>query len=85
MTGDELLQVRNSRPFEPFRIGMSDGTGYDVTSPEFFVVGETASYLAIPSLSRPELAHHLIRLSNDHITQIWPLEGARERERQTQG
>ena len=79
MSADDLLKYRSERPFEAFRIVMSDGAAYDVISPEWFTVGLTSSYLAIPSLERPELAHYIIRLANDHITHTWPLVAARER------
>ncbi len=81
----ELFRMWKERPFQPFRLVMSDGSAYDVVSPEWFQVGTRSSYLSVPSIEQPELVDHLVRLDNAHITHAWPLEAVREHERRDQG
>ena len=76
-----LLTCRNEKPFEPFRLVMSDGAVYDVLSPEVFQVGKKQSYLSIPSTEQREFVDYVVRIANDHITHTWPLEAVRQRER----
>lgn len=75
----DLLRYRNEVPFEPFRLITSDGSAYDVVSPEWFQVGVHQSYLSIPSLEYPEAVDYIVRIANDQITHTWPLAAARER------
>lgn len=49
MTVQELLSVRNTVPFEPFRIIMTDGRAYEIRHPELLLIGTTASIIGIPA------------------------------------
>jgi hypothetical protein len=67
MDAKELQRLKTAKPFEPFRLVMSDGAVYDVVGPEWFDVGTKSSYLKIPSTDEPELLDYMLRLANDHI------------------
>ena len=49
MNPDQLERLRTQRPFEPFKIHLSDGVIYDVPSPEYLLrtrSGRSVSVLA---------------------------------------
>ena len=47
MTVQQLQQLRNAKPFEPFRILVGDGKHYDVRHPENFMTTGNGRILAI--------------------------------------
>lgn len=62
----ELFRKIAVRPFEPFRIVLSDGTRHDVTHPEQISVGTRTTTLG-------ELGEKDVRIDNLHVTQLLPL------------
>ncbi len=62
----ELFRQIMTRPFKPFRIVLSDGTGHDVTHPELLQVGTRTTTLTA-------LGVEDIKIDNLHITQLQPL------------
>ena len=62
----ELFRKISTRPFEPFRIVLSDGTGHDVAHPELISVGTRTTIVGT-------LGEKDLRLDNLHITQLQPL------------
>src|SRR5439155_1447261 len=68
---DDILRHTRKRPFEPFRIHLTDGTRYDVRHPvlvlvgeRFIVVGLPRSDASAPLIERYETAAlmHIVRL-----------------------
>ena len=55
-----------ARPFEPFRIVLSDGSGHDVIHPELITVGTRSTALA-------GIGEMDVRIDNLHVTQLQPL------------
>jgi hypothetical protein len=45
---DELLRLLRQRPFQPFRVSLSDGRVYDIRYPEINLVGKTFFGIGIP-------------------------------------
>ncbi len=68
----ELLRKLEVRPFQPFRIVMSDGTSHNVTHPEAISIGLRTTSLASWASETSET----ISLDNLHITQLQPLSAA---------
>jgi hypothetical protein len=54
MPPEDLLQALRKRPFEPFRIHVSDGTVYDVRHPELVMVGRRSAVIGWPDPSQAE-------------------------------
>lgn len=65
----ELFRRIAARPFRPFRVILSDGTGHDVRHPETISVGLRTTILST-------VGEDDIRLDNLHITQLQPLDPA---------
>lgn len=80
MSTKDMVWKWRQRPFMPFRLVTSDGSTYDVLSPEWMIVDRSCTHLAIPSLEDPDLPDHVITIATHHITHTWPLEAVRERE-----
>ena len=49
MSPGDFLQAIRRRPFQPFRIEVSDGTAYEVRHPELVMVGLGALLIGIPA------------------------------------
>ncbi len=73
MDADELYRKVRERPFEPFRIHVSDGNAYEVKHPEQIMIGRRSSYVALGDGEGP--FQKIAVVSNIHITRIEPLDG----------
>ena len=77
MSQQEVLEMLKQRPFQAFRIYVSDGTVYEIRHPEMMVVGRNRALvffppegMNLPALDRYEAVALL------HITRLEPLETA---------
>lgn len=73
MDAEELNHKVRERPFEPFRIHVSDGKAYDVKHPEQIMVGRRSSHVGLGDGEGP--FQKIAIVSNIHITRIEPLDG----------
>ena len=76
MSSDELLAVTRQRPFEPFRLVVSDGSAYDVPHPDLLWVGQKVAYVGLTGSASRTLFERSVRLDLGHITQIVPIDAA---------
>lgn len=54
MRADDILQLLRARPFQPFRISLSDGKQYEVRHPEAAIVSRSTVFLGIPGPQGPD-------------------------------
>ncbi len=54
MRPDDVLQLLRARPFEPFRISLSDGKQYEVRHPEMAIVSRSTVLVGIPGPRGPD-------------------------------
>jgi hypothetical protein len=47
MSPQELIDAKKRQPFEPFRIVMADGQGYDIRHPDLLMVGLRAAIVGL--------------------------------------
>jgi hypothetical protein len=77
MDPDDLQELRNARPFVPFRLYMADGRTFDVRHPEFVLVGRRGNAVIFESddatSRRFDRYAHIAVL---HATRAEPLETA---------
>jgi len=45
---DTIREMLNKEPFEPFRIVLTSGSGYDIRNPELVALGQTQLTLYYP-------------------------------------
>lgn len=74
MFPDDLLTALHRRPFEPFRIQVSDGTTYDVRHPELVMVGLGAVIVGVPpaGLNKP-VYERTETVALAHVVKLLPL------------
>jgi hypothetical protein len=77
MNQHDVLEMLQRRPFQPFRIHVSDGTVYEIRHPEMMAVSRSRALvffppkgLALPALERYEVVALL------HITRLEPVESS---------
>ena len=72
---EDLLEVLRQRPFQPFRIHVSDGIIYEVRHPELVLVGRSKAVVFFPDPRRPPPAFDKYEtVSLLHITRLEPIE-----------
>ena len=74
MSQHELVEILTHRPFEPFRIHVSDGTVHEIRDPKTMYVGQTTALVCFPPKGVPLPAidrYETVALF--HITQIEPV------------
>jgi hypothetical protein len=71
---DDLLTAVRKRPFEPFRIQVSDGTHYDVHYPEMVLVGLDSVTIGILATGERRLVYERVEtVALRHVVKLVPL------------
>ncbi len=74
MQDDDFLSALSKRPFEPFRIQVSDGTSYDVRHPELVMVGIGSVAIGVPPAGVAKPVYQRIEtVSLMHVVKLLPL------------
>jgi hypothetical protein len=75
MRPEDIREFLQHRPFQPFRLTLTDGRTYDVRHPELAMVGRSSVAIGVPSPDDPRPVYdRLVRVSHLHIMQIEPSE-----------
>jgi hypothetical protein len=71
MGANDLLQVLRKRPFEPFRLVLTNGQSYEVHHPDMALVTRGAVHVAVPSPASPnDPANEVVFLSLFHVMKV---------------
>ncbi|MGL4464630.1 MAG: hypothetical protein ACRC1K_20960 [Planctomycetia bacterium] len=75
MSQTDVLAFLQKRPFQPFRIHVSDGTEFEIRHPEMMMVGRTSAMVFYPpsGLNLPAYDRYE-SVALVHITRLEPLE-----------
>ena len=84
MRPQDVREHLDRRPFEPFRIFMSDGETFDVRHPDLCIVARSTIYVGVPDPKRHLVAVRVAHCALIHITRIEPLDGRPRRARRRQ-
>jgi hypothetical protein len=77
MRPEDILSFLRARPFEPFRIYMSDGSQYEIHHPELAIVERSKVIVGVPGPKGPEgPAERSVFCALDHITRAERVDGA---------
>jgi hypothetical protein len=79
MPPEELAAILDRRPFEPFRVFLSDGTVYEARHPELVLLGKRSAVIGITqgdNGTRP-LYERNTTFSLLHVVRLEPFEAAR--------
>lgn len=74
MAPEELRTSLRSQPFEPFRLMLTDGTGYDIRHPDLLWVGQRSAYVGLTGDPGQTLFERSVKVDLLHVTQLVPLE-----------
>lgn len=72
MSAAALKDRLSRRPFEPFRVVLSSGDGYEVRHPEMALLLRNGIYVAVPD-SPGELPERAVWCSLLHVAAVEPL------------
>lgn len=77
MRPEDIRQFLQRRPFQPFRLTLTDGRTYEVRHPELAMIGRSTVAVGLPTPGDPEPVYdRLVTVSRLHIMQLEPLESA---------
>jgi len=77
MGPDDVLHLLRARPFQPFRISLSDGQAYEVRHPEMAMVSRSTVLLGIPGPRGADgPVERFVTCALVHIARIELLDGA---------
>src|SRR5438309_488836 len=51
----DIAEFLQQKPFEPFRIHVTDGASYDILHPEFVLISPTRVWIMVPWKQKPTL------------------------------
>jgi len=80
---EDVRQRVDKRPFEPFRICLTDGRTYDIRHPELCLPGRTTVYVAIPDPKRKGAVMRVDQCALVHIVRIEETNDSSLRKRRT--
>jgi hypothetical protein len=81
ITAAQIRRRLFGRPFQPFRIFLSDGSHHDVPHPEFAWVIANRVFVGLPGKNGDLLSEEMKELSILHVTRIEDLRAAKRRKR----
>jgi hypothetical protein len=74
MPPEEIAQRLQTRPFQPFRIYVSDGRTYEIRHPEMVMVTTTTLIIGLPNPVHPSLVYQgSAPVSLLHVTGLEPI------------
>lgn len=80
MKPEDVLQLLRHRPFEPFRIHVSDGSTFEIRHPELAMVERSKVIIGVPGSEGLEgPVERSIFCALMHITRLEPVNGSVER------
>jgi hypothetical protein len=76
MSHDDLLSYIRQRPFIPFRLVTTDGTGYEIRHSEMLMPGRRTVIVGLPDNPQVAAFDRTVTVSMLHVQRLEPLEGA---------
>jgi len=76
MKPEDILGLLRARPFEPFRIHMSDGSAFVIRHPELAMVERSKVLVGVPGPKGPDSpVERTVFCALIHITRVEKLDG----------
>jgi len=76
---EDVRKHLDKRPFEPFRICLTDGEAHDIRHPELCLVDRSTVHVGVPDPCRRGIAMDTHYFSLVHIVRFEPVNGKRRR------
>jgi hypothetical protein len=74
MAPDELRDAIRRQPFQPFRLVMTDGEGYDIRHPDLLWVGLRTAYIGLTGQPGQTFFERSVYVDLSHVIRLEPLE-----------
>jgi hypothetical protein len=74
MTAEELRDTLRQQPFEPFRLVMTDGVGYEIRHPDLLWVGRWTAMVGLTGQSGQTFYERAVKVDLGHVIRLEPLE-----------
>jgi hypothetical protein len=74
MVPEELQELLRRKPFEPFRVVMTDGEGYEIPHPDLLWVGQWTAFVGLTGEPGKTFFERSVKVDLDHIIRVEPLE-----------
>jgi hypothetical protein len=76
MAPDELRDAIRRQPFQPFRLVMTDGVGYDIRHPDLLWVGQHSVYVGLTGQPGQTFFERSVYVDLSHVIRLEPLQAA---------
>jgi hypothetical protein len=73
MAPEELREVLRQQPFQPFRLVMTDGTGYEIRHPDLLWVGLRTAFVGLTSQPEQTFYERSVQVNLLHVWRVEPL------------
>lgn len=74
MAPEELRDTLKQKPFEPFRLVMTDGEGYEVRHPDLLMVGQRTVTVGLTGQPGQVFYERTVKVDLLHVIRSEPLE-----------
>lgn len=76
MAPEELRGIVRQQPFEPFRIVMVDGAGFDIRHPDLLWIGRQSAMIGLTGDAGQTFYERAVRVDLWHVIRVEPLNAA---------
>jgi len=76
MAPEELRDTLKHQPFEPFRIVLTDGVGYDIRHPDLLLIGKRSAIVGLAGDGSTPYYERTVKVDLLHVSRIEPLPAA---------
>ncbi len=74
MAPEELRETLRRSPFEPFRLVMTDGTGFDIRRPDLLWVGRRSAMVGLTGDPAQTFYERSVKVDLLHVIRLEPLQ-----------
>jgi hypothetical protein len=76
MRPEDIRELRDARPFAPFRICLTDGKSYEAPHRDFVMISRTVIGIGVSPQADAGIYDQIVRISPIHIVRIENLQAA---------
>jgi hypothetical protein len=74
MSPQEIRDSLRQQPFEPFRLVMTDGVGYEIRHPDLLWVGQWTAMVGLTGQPCQTFSERAVKVDLAHFVRLEPLE-----------
>ena len=76
MNPEELREMLKRQPFEPFRLVITDGTGFEIRHPDLLWVGRNSAMVGLTGQPGRTFYERAVKVALLHVIRLEPPEAA---------